>query len=133
MDSIKVVDCMSRQWVSFAPGTPVVEAAMELLKNELLGGPVIDSAGQLVGWISEQDCIGVVSQVMYYSDRVATVDDVMSRELSTVDPERNAMDVAEDMKKMKRKLFPVVDGGKVVGVVSRRHILRAMLKQVTGK
>ncbi|MYM64543.1 CBS domain-containing protein [Pseudomaricurvus sp. HS19] len=133
MDSIKVADCMSRQYVSFSPSTPVVEAAMELLKNELLGGPVIDSAGKLVGWISEQDCISVVSQVMYYSDRVATVDDVMSRELSTVDPDRNAMDVAEDMKKMKRKLFPVVEGAKVVGVVSRRHILRAMLKQVTGK
>ena len=132
MDSIKVADCMSRQYVSFSPATPVVEAAMELIKNELLGGPVIDGAGKLVGWISEQDCIGVVSQVMYYSDRVATVDNVMSRTVSAVDPERNAMDVAEDMKKMKRKLFPVVDEGKVVGVVSRRHILRAMLKNVTG-
>ncbi|NHO64848.1 CBS domain-containing protein [Aestuariicella hydrocarbonica] len=127
MDSIKVSDCMSHQFVSFSPSTHVVEAAIELVKNELLGGPVINDAGHLVGWISEQDCIGAVSQVAYYSERVAMVEDVMSRDVTSVDGDRNAMDLAEDMKKHRRKVYPVVDSSnKVLGVISRRHILRAM-------
>lgn len=134
MDSIKVEDCMSRQFVTFAVETPVVEAAMELIKNELLGGPVVGKDGALVGWISEQECIQVVSQVIYYSDRVATVNDVMTTEVSIVTADMNAMDVAESMQHSKRKLYPVVnEKNKVLGVISRRHILKAMLERVTGK
>ena len=132
MDSIKVADCMSRQFVSFSEEMPIVEAAVELVKNELLGGPVVDTQGQLVGWISEQDCIGVVSQVMYYEDRVATVADVMSRDVTAVDTQRNAMDLAEDMKNHKRKIYPVVDSAnKVLGVIARRHILKEMCERIT--
>ncbi|MAZ89409.1 MAG: hypothetical protein CL693_17395 [Cellvibrionaceae bacterium] len=132
MDSIRVSDCMSRQFVSFSAAMPIVEAAIELVKNELLGGPVVDDGGQLIGWISEQDCIGVVSQVLYYSDRVAMVNDVMSRELSTVTGDCNAMDLAEQMKNHKRKIYPVVDdSNKVIGVISRRHILKTMCERIT--
>lgn len=132
MDSIKVSECMSHQFVSFSPLTPVVEAAIALVKNELLGGPVVDESGHLIGWISEQDCIGAVSQVAYYAQRVSVVEDVMSREVTSVDGERNAMDLAEDMKKQRRKVYPVVDGSnRVLGVISRRHILRAMCSLIT--
>lgn len=132
MDSITVADCMSRQFVSFSEEMPIVEAAVELVKNELLGGPVVNAQGHLVGWISEQDCIGVVSQVMYYEDRVATVSDVMSRNVTSVDTQRNAMDLAEDMKNHKRKIYPVVDSAnKVLGVIARRHILKEMCERIT--
>lgn len=127
MESIKISDCMSHQFVSFSPSEPVLEAATQLLKNELLGGPVIDDAGHLVGWISEQDCIGVVSQIIYYSERVAMVGDVMSKAVDSVMPEGSALDLANDMKNHKRKIYPVVDENKkVLGVVSRRNILRRM-------
>lgn len=131
MDSIKISDCMSHQFVSFYPAMPVLEAATQLLKNELLGGPVIDDSGRLVGWISEQDCIGVVSQVIYYSERVAQVQDVMSVQVDSVRPDNSALDLAEDMKHHKRKIYPVVDdNNKVLGVVSRRSILRHMCEMV---
>lgn len=132
MDSIKVSDCMTRQFVSFSSSTPVVEAAVALVKNELLGGPVVDDQGYLKGWISEQDCIGVVSQVMYYEDRVASVEDVMTHDVSAVEPSVNAMDIAENMKNHKRKVYPVVDdANKVIGVISRCHILKEMCERIT--
>ncbi len=131
MDSIKVSECMSRQFVSFSVETPVVEAAIALIKNELMGGPVVDENKKLIGWISEQDCIGVVSQAMYYAERVATVGEVMASDVLTANEEVNAMDVAENMKKTKRKLLPVVDSEhRVLGVVARRHILKAMLDRI---
>ena len=127
MDSIKVSDCMSHQFVSFSPEQSVVEAALELVKNELLGGPVVDGDGLLVGWISEQDCIGVVSQVIYYSERVDQVEGVMSAEVSSVKADGSALDLAQDMKNHKRKIYPVIDeSNRVIGVVSRRNILRYM-------
>lgn len=131
MESIKVSDCMSRQFVSFAPDMPVLETATELLKNELLGGPVVDEKGALIGWISEQDCIGAVSQVLYYSERVAMARDVMSTNLSTVLPGDSALNLANDMKKNNRKIYPVVDDrNHVVGVITRRHILKRMCELV---
>lgn len=132
MESIKVSDCMTHQFVSFLPTMSVVEAAMALVKNELLGGPVVDGQGYLKGWISEQDCISVVSQVMYYEDRVAMVEDVMTQDVTTVGPALNAMDIAENMKSHKRKVYPVVDQeNKVVGVISRRHILKEMCERIS--
>lgn len=132
MDSIKVSDCMTHQFVSFSPTMTVVEAAMALVKNELLGGPVVDEQGYLKGWVSEQDCISVVSQVMYYEDRVAMVEDVMTQDVTTVGPALNAMDIAENMKSHKRKVYPVVDQeSKVIGVISRRHILKEMCERIS--
>ncbi len=132
MDSIKVSDCMTHQFVSFSPNMPIVEAAVALVKNELLGGPVVDDQGYLKGWVSEQDCISVVSQVMYYEDRVATVEDVMTIDVTAVTPALNAMDVAENMKNHKRKVYPVIDdSNKVIGVISRRHILKEMCERIT--
>ena len=131
MESIKVSDCMSHQFVSISLTESVLEAATKLLRNELLGGPVIDESGNLVGWISEQDCIGVVSQVLYYSERIAQVADVMSKTVDSVTPDQSALDLADDMKNHKRKIYPVVDeNNKVLGVISRRSILRRMCEMV---
>lgn len=131
MESIKISDCMSHQFVSFSARQTVLDAATKLLKNELLGGPVIDDHGHLIGWISEQDCIGVVSQILYYSERVAMVGDVMITPVDSVSPDASALDLAEDMKHHKRKIYPVIDdNGKVLGVVSRRNILRRMCETV---
>lgn len=131
MESIKVSDCMSRQFVSFSPKTPVLETAIELLKNELMGGPVVDSGGHLIGWISEQDCISAVSQVLYYSERVAMAEDVMSTQIDSVLPDASAMDLTNLMKSQKRKIYPVVDeNNRVLGVISRRGILRRMCELV---
>ena len=125
MDSIKVSDCMSESFVTFSPDMGVVEAAIKLVEHDLLGGPVVDEHGCLVGWISEQDCIGVVAQVVYYEDRVALVKETMTPQVSSVATNASALDLAEDMKNHKRKMYPVVDqNNKVIGVISRRNILR---------
>lgn len=128
---IPVKDCMSRQFVSFRADTPVVEATTALVGNELLGGPVLDADGRLIGWVSEHDCLNVVLQVAYYSERVATVGDIMRRDVLTADPEGSALDLANAMQQQKPKQYPVVDGsGRVQGVVSRRQILRRLCAQI---
>ena len=120
MEMHKVGDYLTTKYVSFSRDMPVVEAARKLLKNELIGGPVIDENKKLIGWVSEQECLSVVTQLSYYADRVATVDDVMQTEVITVSPEDSLLTVAEQMKQAKPKIYPVVDENeKIVGVISR--------------
>jgi len=122
---------MSHQFVSFSSDMSVVEAATELVKNELLGGPVTDSLGRLCGWVSEQDCLAVVTQDIYYSERVATVADIMRADVLTVKAQDSVVDLATQMQQLKPKIYPVVDGvNKVVGVISRRLILREMCERI---
>lgn len=131
-ETIKVADCMSRQYVRFHSATPVVEAAMQLVQNELLGGPVIDDGGRLIGWISEQDCLKVVLQVAYFSQRVATVADIMRTEVLTAGFGDDVMELAEKMQKQQPKIYPVIDErGIVKGVISRRLILRKLCTMVS--
>ncbi|WP_020410797.1 CBS domain-containing protein [Hahella ganghwensis] len=132
MENLKVSDCMSRKFVSFTPEMPVVEAAMNLVQNELIGGPVVNGEGALIGWISEQDCLGTVSQVMYYADRAATVSDIMRKEVLAAKTDDNLLDLASMMQQHKPKIYPVVDERqRVMGVISRRIILREMCKQIS--
>mgnify|MGYP000308836642 CR=1 FL=1 len=132
MDTIRVADCMSHQFVSFSSEMSVVEAASELVKNELLGGPVTDSTGRLCGWVSEQDCLAVVTQVIYYSERVATVADIMRADVLTAKAQDSVVDLATQMQQQKPKIYPVVDSAnKVIGVISRRLILREMCLRIT--
>ena len=129
---LTIENCMSRKFVSFKPGMPVVEAAMSLVTNELIGGPVTDDDGRLVGWISEQDCLKTVMNVLYYSERVATVAKVMHPDVLTVNLSDDPIDLANQMLGAKPKIYPVVDDhGHVVGVISRRRILRAMCQRIS--
>lgn len=130
-DALTIEECMSTQFVSFKASTPVVEAATELVKNELLGGPVIDDSGYLMGWISEQDCLKTVIQVLYFSERVANVSDIMRTPVLTVSLKDNVIDLATQMLELKPKIYPVInEDRKVIGVISRRRILREMCTRI---
>ncbi|MBK8971720.1 MAG: CBS domain-containing protein [Hahellaceae bacterium] len=134
MKNLSVADYMSRKFTSFTPDMAVVEAAIKLIKNELLGGPVLDADGKLIGWISEQECLGAVSEVSYYADRVATVADVMRTSVLTASPDDTLLDMASRMREQKPKIYPVLDNsGKVIGVISRRIVLKELCKYISGK
>lgn len=105
----------------------MVEASSNLIKLDMLGSPVTDAAGTLVGWISERECLQAALQVVYHNQRVATVKDLMQCEVLTVSLEDDVLNLAQQMLNAKPKIYPVVDSAsKVVGVISRRHILNML-------
>jgi CBS domain-containing protein len=129
MESLKVADYMTSDYVKFDPEMLVVEASRELVKHEVIGGPVVNNQGQLVGWISEQDCLGAAIQVIYYNQRVAQVADVMKTEVLTVNEDDDLLSVAQQMLAHKPKVYPVLtENNRLVGLISRRLILRAVDK-----
>ena len=54
MDSVSINDLMCTRFATIHPEMPVVEASSKLIKLDMLGSPVTDKAGTLVGWISER-------------------------------------------------------------------------------
>lgn len=131
MDSKKVSDLMTTDFVKFSPDMLVVEAVKELVKHEVLGGPVVADDGAVIGWLSEQDCLHASIQVLYFNQRVAKVEDVMHSEVFAINQDQDFLGLAEQMLGAAPKVYPVIDDHKkLVGVISRRLILRAMDKML---
>jgi CBS domain-containing protein len=129
MNSATIADCMTKDFAIIYPDMPVVQAARQLMLYRILGGPVTDVNGRLLGWISEQECLQVALQVAYYNQRVATVRDIMRTDVLSVSPNMDLMTLAQQMLGDKPKSYPVVDAsGKVIGVVTRRHVLKLLDK-----
>ena len=131
MNDIKIKDIMSTDFANIDVSSPVVEASMELIRKEALGGPVVDAERKLLGWISEQECLQVTTQVAYHNQRVATVKDIMRDDVLTVSCEQTVLSLAEKMMGNLPKNYPVVDeSGKLVGVVTRRRVLKSILSTI---
>lgn len=127
MDSASINELMSTRFAKITPDMPVVEASSNLIKLDMIGSPVTDEAGMLVGWISERECLQAALQVVYHNQRVATVKDLMQSEVLTVSLESDVLSLAQQMLNAKPKIYPVVDAdNKVIGVISRRHILNML-------
>ena len=131
MDLPKISDCMSTDFAKIKADMPVAEASKNLIKKVLLGGPVVDDHGCLIGWISEQDCLKVTVQVVYLNQRVATVQEVMSSDVLVVKESDDLLSVAQQMLEAKPKAYPVVnEQNKVLGVITRRHILDQLATRI---
>jgi predicted transcriptional regulator len=107
---------------------PVITASIELIKKEALGGPVISKDNILVGWISEQECLQVTTQFAYHNQRIGLVKDIMRTQVLSVKADQTIFSLAEKMIGPQPKTYPVVDNhNKVIGVISRRRVLKSLL------
>lgn len=127
LKSIKVRDYMTTQLVTLRPETDVFVAIATLKDHRISGAPVIDGNGQLVGLLTEGDCLTAIIKDIYYTEAGGKVADFMSTEVSTIGPEDDIVDIAVEFQKQKRKRFPVLEDGELVGQISQRDILRAVL------
>ena len=98
-----------------------------LTKNQLPGAPVIDSNKNPVGFVSEYDCLEQLMQSTYYCDNTALAEDVMSTKLISTSPDLSLMDVASQMNESKVNVAPVLENGKIIGVISRSDIMRELV------
>lgn len=127
MESLQVKDYMSQRPVTFTTEMPVAEAVEKLLHSHQTGGPVVNEKRELVGFLSEQDCIRQMIESSYYREQVARVSDIMVTPALSVKPYTSVLEVAQKMITDKPKLYPVVDDdGVLLGSISRAHVLNAI-------
>ncbi|BDX06354.1 CBS domain-containing protein [Planctobacterium marinum] len=127
MESLQVCDYMSQRPVTFTTEMPVAEAVEKLLHSHQTGGPVVNERKQLVGFLSEQDCLRQMIESSYYREQVARVKDIMVKEVLSVKPYTSVLEVAQKMIAEKPKVYPVVDDdGVLKGSISRAQVLNAI-------
>lgn len=126
VDQIRVKDCMNTSMVVFNEEMSLLEAMEIMIKKKVSGGPVVDEYKKLVGVISEGDCVKQISDSRYYNMPMSNVKvkDKMSTTIESIHPEENIFDVGNKFLHLKRRRFPVVENGKLVGLVSQKDMLR---------
>ncbi|HIB47625.1 MAG TPA: CBS domain-containing protein [Flavobacteriaceae bacterium] len=129
-ENIKVSDYMSTNLTTFKPEQSVLEVMNTLIKKKISGGPVVNSNYELVGIISEGDCMKHISTSRYHNHPMQDikVEDHMVKEVETIDGEMNVFDAADKFLSSRRRRFPIVKDGKLVGLISQKDVLKAALE-----
>ena len=124
--SCLVKDYMTKTLVTFKRDTNILDAIHTLVEYRIAGAPVVDDAGNLVGMLSELDCLKVALQAGYYGDYGGPVSDFMTGDVMTVNAEMSIVDLAQRFLDSRYRRFPVTDKNRLVGQISRRDVLRAL-------
>mgnify|MGYP003712381311 FL=1 len=92
----KVRDYMTTNLITFKPEQSVEEVIDGLIKNKISGGPVVNENNELVGIISEGDCLKQISDSRYYNMPMAqdNVENRMIKNVETIDGNMNVFDAA---------------------------------------
>jgi CBS domain-containing protein len=125
-NSALVKDYMARTIVTFKPDTDVLDAVQVLVKNRIAGAPVVDDEGNLIGMLSELDCMKIALHAGYHGDWGGPVSEYMTQGVKTVDAEMSIIDLAQQFIDTRFRRFPVLSNNRLVGQISRRDVLRAL-------
>ena len=128
-DKILVSKYMTTKLITFKPDQSVLEVMELLIKNKISGGPVVNEKNELLGIISEGDCMKQIAESGYYNVPMndVKVEDHMVKNVETITAGMSIFEVASLFYTSKRKRFPVLENGELVGQISRRDVLKAAL------
>jgi CBS domain-containing protein len=121
-----VKDYMSRPAVTVGPDMDILEAMKILLERRVSGVPVVDRLGNLVGMLSEKDCLSVALDSGYHGLGGGPVGEYMHSEVESVDVDASIFDVASRFLRQAYRRYPVLKENRLVGVISRRDVLKAV-------
>lgn len=124
---LTVREFMGASLVTFTPDQEIKDAIKLLLDHELSGSPVVDNRGNMVGYLSEKDCLKVALNAAYQDCWGGKVADFMHPHVTSVDLDTNMIEIAEMFVKQPYKRLPVVKDNRLVGQIHRRDVLKALL------
>lgn len=145
---MKVGDVMTRSVASVRPETPLKDVAALMVERGISGVPVVDADGTVVGVVSEADFVikerGVVAERNRVLARVfgksrkeraelakieaTTAGEAMTSPALTVDAGDTLQSAAEQMSSRRINRLPVVEQGRLVGIVTRADVVRAYVR-----
>jgi CBS domain-containing protein len=123
-----LADLMTREVIAVAPEDTLGEAAERMAANDV-GSAVVIEHGHLIGILTERDVLRAVAGRVHSSE--ARVREWMSPDPVTVGEETTATDALETMMDHGFRHLPVLEGGRTVGVVSIRDVMRAGMQALS--
>lgn len=126
---LKVSDYMTTNLITFQEHQSIENVMQILVNNRISGGPVVNDKNELIGIISETDCIKQISESRYYNMPMLgqTIEKYVSKNIDTIDGNMNIFDAATKFINTKRRRFPIVNDGKLVGQISQSDVLKAAM------
>ena len=107
----------------------VLDAMQVIIDNKISGLCVVDAEENLVGVLSELDCLRAVLGAIYNNSGIGHVRDYMASDnLVVAHPNEDIVDVAQDMLSKNKRRRPVVEDGKLIGQITCRQLLSAVKK-----
>lgn len=126
---LKVSDYMTTNLITFQEHQSIENVMQILVNNRISGGPVVNDKNELIGIISETDCIKQISESRYYNMPMLgqTIEKYVSKNIDTIDGNMNIFDAATKFINTRRRRFPIVNDGKLVGQISQSDVLKAAM------
>ncbi|MFW7381306.1 MAG: CBS domain-containing protein [Oligoflexus sp.] len=128
----KVKDIMTTKIFYLSPSDSVVTAIELFQKHQSSSAPVINEKKQVIGYLSDTDCIKCIGNCLFHGEiRNNTLDNIMSTCVKTIEQNLDIFELENIFTEVHLRHAPVVDEEKnLVGVVSRRDVLEALSKLV---
>ena len=117
---------MTRELITLTPEMEINRAMNLLIDNRISGAPVLDANANLVGMLSQKDCLKAALHASYYREWGDTVADYMSDRPESLDADLDLVEAAEAFLASSFRRFPVMSEGRLVGQISRSDLLRAL-------
>jgi CBS domain-containing protein len=146
---LKAGDIMTKDVITVRPDTSVEELGRLFIEKDISGAPVVDDEGNLIGIVTENDLIKKerpfhIPTIIRIFDAIipiesdsrveeeikkmaaTTVGDICTKEVITVDVETPLPEIADIMTDRGVHLLPVMDGKRLVGIIGKKDIIRAI-------
>ncbi len=124
--SPKVQDYMSDTILTVTPDDDIHHAIQIMLRNRVSGLPVVGKNGEVVGILTEKDCFKVAFSASYHREPGGLVAEFMNREVESVRADSDITEMAEKFLRGRYRRYPVLANGRLVGLISRPDVLRAL-------
>jgi CBS domain-containing protein len=129
-----VREFMDRYVQTISPNTDIMEAVDFLLEKRVTGALVADKRGELVGILTEFDCLRLltVGALVPVQAPKGKVKDFMTADVQTIPPTMDIYECAGLFMNVSFRRFPVIENGRIVGAITRFDLLRAVRRQYGG-
>ena len=116
--------------ITFKPDQPIQDVIATVISKRIAGAPVLDDQRHLVGIISEKDCLRLIVDQASHNMPAETrrVADYMTPRVQTLSRDTSVLDAAKAFLNSPIRRFPIMENDRLIGQVSRRHILCAALE-----
>ena len=123
-----VKDIMVKKVVAFNPDHNVVDVLKAFNEYSISAAPVVDENNNLVGFVSEKDCMeNLVNFIFYEGLGVESVGGIMHEEVLSINQNKDIFELEKFLQEKELRHIPVVDDDQhLVGVISRRDVLLAL-------
>ena len=119
---------MTKKLINLRPEMSVYDAINLFLKYKISGACVVEDKNKLVGIYSEKDCLKELKNRVYFNQPGGHVRDYMAKSPQIVGPDEKLINISDIFLFNSFKLIPVVDNDKLVGIISRRDVIKVMKK-----